>query len=53
MRTVLSWPFNVAFACPGGYREFSVREHRLDAWKRQQAFLREDLLSPTGREAAH
>jgi hypothetical protein len=41
----------VAFPYPGEYHEFSVREHRLDVWKKQQQFLREYLLSPTGRSS--
>jgi dipeptidyl aminopeptidase/acylaminoacyl peptidase len=43
-------PF-LAFSYPGEYHEFSVREYRLDVWKKQQQFLREYLLSPTGRSS--
>ncbi len=41
----------LAFSYPGEYHEFSVREHRLDVWRKQQAFLRKYLLLPTGQSS--
>jgi dipeptidyl aminopeptidase/acylaminoacyl peptidase len=40
-------PF-LASAYPGEYHEFSKPEDRIDVWRRQQAFLRRYLQSPTG-----